>query len=111
MYCCGIADNSTFLYDNRQKNAFLRVMPLLVSQKHLNFSFKVTRFKMEKYKESCSRIIVFKEFSVLNSFTLEGSFLAQTGGDEVYQFLPADHKSLGEDVAKTFVKFMGGRVN
>ena len=50
-------------------------MPLLISQKNAQFSFKDSRFKMEKYKESSARIVVFREFSVLNSFTLEGSFL------------------------------------
>lgn len=30
---------------------------------------------MEKFKESTARIVMFREFGVLNSFTLENSFL------------------------------------
>lgn len=30
---------------------------------------------MEKYKESTARIVMFREFGVINSFTLENSFL------------------------------------
>jgi len=30
---------------------------------------------MEKFKESTARIVLFREFGIINSFTLENSFL------------------------------------
>jgi len=30
---------------------------------------------MEKFKESSARIVLFREFGILNSFTLENSFI------------------------------------
>lgn len=74
MYCCNMLFDS-FMFDSRSKNAFLRVLPLLLSQKNQMFSFKESSFMMEKFKESSSRIVFFKEFGILNSVTLENSFL------------------------------------
>jgi hypothetical protein len=71
MFCC---DYQGYEYEFRTKNALMRVLPVLLSQKNKSFSFKDCRFKMEKVKESTARIVVFREFNVLNSFTLESSF-------------------------------------
>lgn len=57
-----------------QKNANVRVIPLLLSQSNSNFSYKSTRFRIEKSKESTARVVVFKEFHITNSFTCEASF-------------------------------------
>jgi hypothetical protein len=35
---------------------------------------------MEKSKESTARVVVFKEFGIANSFTLESSFFAKDTG-------------------------------
>ena len=51
----------------------IRVFPLLMSQLSSNFCYKSSCFKMEKSKESTSRIVIFKEFNVLNSYTCEAS--------------------------------------
>lgn len=50
-------------------------MPLLLSQKNNHFSFKESKFRMEKFKESTARIVLFREFGILNCVTLENSFI------------------------------------
>ena len=58
----------------RRKNAMLKIFPLIFQQKNKVFSYDDCRFRMEKCKESTARIVVFKEFGVMNSFTLESTF-------------------------------------
>lgn len=74
MYCCNVSDDKV-LYDVRIKNAYLRVIPLLLHQRNNQFSLEHTHFRMEKYKEGSARIVMFWEFGILNSFTLENSFI------------------------------------
>jgi len=38
------------------------------------FAFKDCRFRIEKCKESTARVVVFREFNIMNSFTLEATF-------------------------------------
>ncbi len=61
-------------FDHLRKNAAIRVVPLLMSQQNKNFSYKASRFRMEKCKEATARIVVFKEFGVTTSYTCESSF-------------------------------------
>ena len=56
------------------KNAAVRVIPLMMAHMNPNFSYKFSRFIMEKYKESTARIVLFKEFNITNSYTCEASF-------------------------------------
>lgn len=74
MYCCSLLYDNV-MYDSRSKNAFLRVFPLLLSQRNSLFSFKESKFRMEKFKESSARIVLFRECGILNSITLENSFI------------------------------------
>ncbi len=77
MYCCCIPVENTVYYEARIKNAMLRVLPLLLSQRNKNFSFKDSTFKLEKFKETSARIVLFRELGIINSFTLESSFITQ----------------------------------
>lgn len=72
MYGCSCASNEI---DYMKKNAAVRLVPLLMSLTNKSFSYEFSRFRMEKYKESTSRIVVFREFNLLSSYTCEASFL------------------------------------
>lgn len=60
--------------EGRIKNAQLRILPLLCCHKSSNFSFSGSSFRIEKAKEATGRVVVFREFNIMNSFTLECSF-------------------------------------
>lgn len=62
--------------DSAKKNATTRMIPLLMSQLDENFSYKFSEFLMEKSRESTSRIVVFRKFNIVNSYTCEASFFA-----------------------------------
>ena len=68
MYGCCSED------DDINKNAEIRLIPLIMSQMNKNFSYMFSRFQVEKCKETTARIVLFKELGLLNSYTCEASF-------------------------------------
>jgi hypothetical protein len=44
------------------------------------FSFEDCYFAVQKSKETCGRIVMWKEFNLINSFTLEASFMGPNKG-------------------------------
>jgi hypothetical protein len=68
--CCGNPGDS-----NANKiNSAIKTFPYLASQTNKMISYKDCKFACEKEKESTARIVVFKELSIINSYTLEASF-------------------------------------
>ena len=67
-----------FMYGCHNKNTDKRnaekIFPLVFSKTHSSFSFDDCNFNIQKDKESTGRVVVRKEYSVINSFTLEASF-------------------------------------
>jgi hypothetical protein len=59
----------------------VRILPLLCCHKNQSFSFAGSSFKIEKEKESTGRVVVFRDFNIMNSFTLECSFHGKKGVD------------------------------
>lgn len=57
-----------------------RVFPLMFHENHDNFNFEDCSFLVHKSKEACSRIVMWKEFNLVNSFTCEASFCGPTRG-------------------------------
>jgi cytosolic carboxypeptidase protein 2/3 len=65
-------------HEGRIKNAQIRMMPLLCCHKAPNhFKFADCRFRIEKCKESTARVVIFREFNIMNAFTLESSFFGK----------------------------------
>ena len=118
--------------EGRIRNAQLRIVPLLCCQKNPHFSSKDSRFGIERCKESTARVTVFKEFGVMNSFTLECSFygkewqvktestIAPPGlygrvarqppppKTKVTHMSVDDYRSLGETLIQTMHSFLPG---
>jgi cytosolic carboxypeptidase protein 2/3 len=65
-------------HEGRIKNAQIRMMPLLCCHKAPDhFKFADCRFRIEKCKESTARVVIFREFNIMNAFTLETSFFGK----------------------------------
>ena len=104
MYGCS---NNSFKNQDRLKE---RIFPLLYSQQHSSFSFEDCSFAVQKCRESTARVVLWKEFDVLNSFTLECSFCGPTQG--MYKdchFTPRTLKDLGKGFCETMVIFQLNR--
>ena len=52
---------------------------MLCCHKNTLFKFSDCRFRIERSKESTARVVIFRDFNIMNSFTLECSFF---GSDE-----------------------------
>ena len=44
------------------------------------FSFNDCNFAIQKSKETCGRVVMYKEFNLVNAYTLEASFMGPTKG-------------------------------
>eukprot|EP01022_Parablepharisma_sp_SALTPOND_P016669 TRINITY_DN249_c1_g2_i2.p1 TRINITY_DN249_c1_g2~~TRINITY_DN249_c1_g2_i2.p1 ORF type:complete len:550 (-),score=29.03 TRINITY_DN249_c1_g2_i2:2303-3952(-) len=61
----------------------VRLLPRILAKKSHLLDYHKCRFKVEQEKLNTARVIIWKEFKVVNSFTLESSMYAYTVGDEV----------------------------
>jgi hypothetical protein len=57
-----------------------RIYPLLFSKNSENFSFNGCNFVVQKARESTARVVMWREFNLINSFTLETTFCGPTEG-------------------------------
>lgn len=90
-------ERDVFLYcdfhgHNRKKNIFIYgcpnkdnsrrelIFPMFMQRNCEVFSMKDSLFQIQKDRESCARIALFKEFNIINSFTMEISFLGSNFG-------------------------------
>lgn len=78
---------------SRQKNLFMygcsnqkadrlkeRLFPYIFSKNTEHFSFTNCNFIVQKARESTARVVMWREFNLINSFTLECSFCGPTSG-------------------------------
>ena len=52
----------------------MRVLPQLLSERSEMFRFYSCKFRIQKSKLKAARVVLFKEFGIMNCFTLEASF-------------------------------------
>ncbi len=52
----------------------MRVLPKLVSEETSKFRFFSCKFRIERSKEKAARIVLWREFNIMNCFTFEASF-------------------------------------
>jgi hypothetical protein len=52
------------------------MIPYMLGQRNKLFQFNDCKFANEKEKESTARFVMFRDFSIINSYTLESTFYA-----------------------------------
>ena len=76
MYGCNTAANGGFLTWTK-----VRLLPRVIAKRSSLFSYPDCRFMVKPDKQGTGRVVVWKEFSITNSFTLETSMYGfQIGG-------------------------------
>ena len=73
----------------------MRLFPRILASLNIVFDLTSCKFKVEKGKLGTGRVVVWKEFEVTNSFTLENSFHGYDHGDEFRYFGVKDFNALG----------------
>ncbi|CAD7957535.1 unnamed protein product [Amoebophrya sp. A120] len=97
-----------FMYGNipaeEQEFGVERIFPKLLSQNSDYFSFPDCNFK--RVKESTARCVVYKEFGIVNSFTLEASFCGPSIGRLRDNHFNTHHlERMGADLCKTLLDY------
>ncbi|KAL0248382.1 hypothetical protein GEMRC1_003618 [Eukaryota sp. GEM-RC1] len=73
-----------------------RVFPRLLASNAPAFSFGDCSFRVQKSKQNSARVVVWKEFNILNSFTMEASFCGASIGPQAgHHFTQDDLKDMG----------------
>ena len=62
--------------NQHKNNNLIKVLPYFLAQKNRLFSFNDCKFANEKDKEATARLVMFKQYGILNSYTLESTFYA-----------------------------------
>jgi len=78
------------------------------------FGFEDCSFAVQKSRESTARIVMWREFQLVNSFTLEASFLGPSRGVHAgLHFNPTMLQIMGRVFCKTLVDYVDNqeRVN
>ena len=71
------------------------------------FGFDDCSFVVQKSKESAARVVMWKEFQLVNSFTLEASFLGPNKGVNAgLHFSPTMLQVMGRVFCKTLVDYV-----
>lgn len=108
MYACDYK-SSDFGLEDRKTNIFIRLIPFLLSKRNRLFSYESSHFRLEKFKETTARIVNFKEFNILASYTLEASFFGPEvkDNDDIDSHMNTDQlESLGRDLCKQLTIFL-----
>lgn len=98
--------------EQSKKNIMARVIPYLLSKRNKLVSYKDSRFRMEKNKESTARISIYRHLNIVNSLTLEASFYGPSSLEafskprEDLHMLPDDLKSIGRDLCHTLLVYL-----
>ena len=71
------------------------------------FSFDDCNFAVQKSKEATARIVMWREFNLINSFTLESSFMGPNKGTNAgLHFNATMLQQMGRNFCKTLVDYV-----
>ena len=87
IYGCNTAANGGFTSWTK-----VRLLPRILAKLTPLFNIKDCRFRIDTSKLGTARVIVWKEFGVTNSFTLENSFYGYEYGNSTVVFTPQLYK-------------------
>lgn len=79
-----------------KENLVIRLIPYILSKVNPLFSYNNSHFRVEQSKISTGRIVNFKEYKILNSYTIEASFFGQS--EHNHHFTTTDLESIGHDL-------------
>lgn len=83
-----------------------RLYPRVLARNTYMVNLKDCKFKVQKHKLGTARVVVWKEFKVTNSFTLENSFYGYDyGEDQVLPFTLDDFRELGYELGKAIFEY------
>jgi len=101
IYACSKVSNSSPCLGER-----VRLLPRVLACRCHLFNYHQCSFKVEHDKLNTARVVIWKEFKVTNSFTMESSVFAYVLGREVVVFQERDYERLGEALINALHQYM-----
>lgn len=114
-FYCDFHGHSTkrnvFMYGNNQTKAAdklkERVFPQIYAENNENFSYEDCCFEVQKSREATARVVMWREFNLINSFTLEASFCGPSKGQfKGNHFNPTVLEIMGRVFCKTLADYV-----
>lgn len=79
----------------------------LFAENNENFSYEDCHFEVQKARESTARVVMWREFNLINSFTLEASFCGPSKGTHKgCHFNPTILNMMGQSFCKTLADYV-----
>jgi hypothetical protein len=84
----------------------MRIIPKLLSEETNKFRFFSCKFNIERSKEKAARIVLWREFDIMNCFTFEASFHGYIDEERTtHEFNTMMLESMGEHLANSFYEY------
>lgn len=101
IFMYGCSDNSS-----TPRRIITRIFPRILWKTSQNFSFQDCSFAMQKSKESTARVVVYKQFGLINSYTMEASFCgANFGRNNEKHFNTRHYEQMGHFLCEAILDF------
>jgi len=84
----------------------MRVLPKLMSEQSEVFRFYSCKFRIQRSKERTARVVLWREFNVMNCYTLEASFYGFFDKErETKEFMHSHLLKVGKMLANTIFEY------
>lgn len=83
----------------------VRLFPRILARLSPYFNYEACKFRVQKGKVGTGRVVIWKDFGVTNSFTLETSFHAYRKGADLCEFEERDFAVLSANVLESVAKY------
>jgi hypothetical protein len=86
----------------------MRVLPKLLSERSEMFRFYSCKFRIQKSKLKAARVVLWREFSIMNCFTLEASFHGYINQDrQTVELTTQMFENMGQILGEGFWEYQG----
>ncbi len=95
-------------HQSPSKRILSRVFPRLLWRVSQCFSYQDCNFGLQKSKESTARIVMFRQFEIINSFTMEASFCGSDFGKHASKQFTTKHlEQMGHFLCEALLSYTG----
>ena len=109
------------MINQHKNNNLIKIVPYFLSQKNKLFLFQSCKFANDSDKLATARLVMFKHFGIINSYTLEATYYAgvqrQANGyvrkrniEPENQIKGQDLIELGSDFVQTLISIVNSKI-
>ena len=85
----------------------MRIIPKLIAEETNKFRYHSCRFRLEQSKLKAARIVMWREFNIMNCFTFEASLHGYFDQKNTnFEFKRATYEEMGEHLANSFFEYL-----